>query len=401
MRLLIFTNHFHPESFRVNDIAFDRVGRGDRVKVLTGIPDYPEGRFHPGYSLFRRRCEVVNGVEVIRVPLIPRGGGNKLRMVLQYGSSVVGFFFYALWQALAHRYNAVFVHDTSPAFIGLPAKLVGRIQGIPVYHWILDLWPESLAAGGVRGGKVYALVDKMMRGIYRRDARILISSRGSRQLLEERGVAPEKIVYLPNWFDDVADGSAEVELPALPEGFVVMFAGNLGEAQNLENVLRAAELTRDHPDIHWVFVGDGRKKAWMEEFVRERGLEETVHLPGRFPIKAMPQFFARASVMLVSLADEPVFNLVLPAKVQAYMAAGKPILGMLCGEGSAVIADARCGWSVASGDVAAMAERVVELSQMPEAELAAYGDRALAYYQAHFTKEKCMQILDDVLNERI
>ena len=266
-----------------------------------------------------------------------------------------------------------------------------------MYHWILDLWPESLAAGGVRGGKVYSLVDRMMRRIYRRDHKILISSRGSRALLESRGVPPEKIVWLPNWFDDVPAVPAGLEIPELPSGFVVMFAGNLGEAQNLENVLRAAELTREDPDIHWVFVGDGRKRPWMEAFIREHGLEGTVHLPGRFPIESMPQFFARASVMLVSLADEPVFNLVLPAKVQAYMAAGKPILGMLCGEGSEVIADARCGWSIPSGDVAGMADQVRALSRLAPSELAAFGFRALAYYQAHFTKDKCMGILDAVL----
>ncbi len=128
MRLLILTNHFFPDSFRVNDIAFDRAERGDCVKVLTAIPDYPEGRFHPGYSLFKRRYEKVNGVEVVRVPIIPRRDGRKVRMMLQYGSSVVCFFFYALWQALFHRFDVVFVHDTSPAFIGLPAKLIGRIQ---------------------------------------------------------------------------------------------------------------------------------------------------------------------------------------------------------------------------------------------------------------------------------
>jgi glycosyltransferase involved in cell wall biosynthesis len=398
MRILIFTNHFFPESFRVNDIAFDRAERGDRVKVLTAIPDYPEGRFHPGYSLFKRRCETVNGVEVVRVPVIPRGDGSKVRLMLQYGSSVVCFFFYALWQALFHRFDAVFVHDTSPAFIGLPAKLVGRIQKIPVYHWILDMWPESLAAGGIRGGKVYSLVEKMMRGIYRQDKVILISSRGSRRLLESRGVQAEKIVYLPNWFDDVpAGGLKGIDLPPIPSGFVVMFAGNLGEAQNLENVLAAAELTKGYPDIHWVFVGDGRKRPWMESFVQEHGLSGTVHLLGRFPIEAMPRFFEQADVMLVSLNDDPVFNLVLPAKVQAYMAAGKPILGMLCGEGSEVIAEARCGWSVPSGEVSAMAERVVELSRMSAEELKGFGENAFAYYQEHFTKEKCMGILEGVL----
>ena len=134
MKLLIVTNHFFPEFFRVNDIAFDRYGRGDKVTVLTAIPDYPEGKFHKGYSLFRKRVENIGGVKVVRVPVIPRGNGGKFRMMLHYASSSFFFFFYSLYQALFHRYDAVFVHDSSPAFISSPAQRVGRYQKIPVFH---------------------------------------------------------------------------------------------------------------------------------------------------------------------------------------------------------------------------------------------------------------------------
>lgn len=400
MRFLITTNHFYPESFRVNDIAFDRVGRGDKVTVLTAIPDYPEGRFHKGYSLFRRRCEVVNGVKVVRVPIIPRGKGGKFRMMLNYGSSLFFFFFYGLYQALFHKYDAVFVHDTSPAFISSPAQLVGRMQKIPVYHWILDMWPESLTAGGINGGWIYNVVLRKMKKYYRRDKKIFITSRGFRKMLVERGVSDEKIVYLPNWCDEAVEnegvGSDEgnVVVPELPYGFVVMFAGNLGEAQNLENVLKAAKLCQEYPDIHFVFVGDGRKKQWMEEYVEAEGLSGTVHLVGRYPASAMMRFFEKASVLLVSLNDSLVFNMTLPAKVQAYMAASKPILGVLKGEGAEIIAEAECGWSVDPNDPKAIAEKILSLAKLPERELNRFGNNGYAYYKEHFTKEICMEILD-------
>lgn len=399
MKLLIFTNHFYPESFRVNDIAFDRAQRGDEVTVLTGIPDYPEGHFHKGYSFFKKRIEYVNGVKVVHVPLIPRGNGNKIRMVLNYASSVFFFFFYGWYQALFHKYDAVFVHDTSPAFISLPAITVSKVQKIPLYHWILDMWPESLTAGGIQGGKIYSYILKMMKRIYKRDTEILITSHGFKSLLMERGVPEEKITYLPNWNDDAISDVDESVLPSLPDGFIIMFAGNLGFAQNMENLLAAANELKDQKDIHWVFVGDGRKKPWMDEYVQEHQLEDTVHLLGRYPIETMGVFFKKADVMLVALNDVLVFNLTLPAKVQAYMAAGKPILASLCGEGADIIRDANCGWSVPSNDYKALAALVSEIAKKDKDELATLGQNARTYYEQNFTRERCMDIIDNTLKK--
>ena len=399
MKLLILTNHFYPESFRINDIAFNRAKLGDEVTVLTGIPDYPEGHFHKGYSLFRKRCEVMEGVRVVRVPVIPRGNAGKIRMMLHYASSVFFFFFYSLYQALFHRYDAVFVHDTSPAFISSPAQRVGRYQKIPVYHWILDMWPESLTAGGIDGGWVYNSILKKMKSYYRKDKKIFIASRGFRKMLVERGVPDEKIVYLPNWCDDdtVETKDVSVSLPELPSSFVIMFAGNLGGAQNLENVLQAAKICSSDKNIRFVFVGDGRKKQWMEEFVSKEELGDTVQLVGRYPSSAMMNFFDRASVLLVSLNDKLVFNMTLPAKVQSYMVARKPILGVLKGEGADTISEAMCGWVVDPNSPRAIADKIIEISKLPKDELDLLGSNGYSFYKNHFTKEICMKILDENL----
>ena len=321
--------------------------------------------------------------------------------MLNYASSVFFFFFHGWYQALFHKYDAVFVHDTSPAFISLPAITVSKIQRIPLYHWILDMWPESLTAGGIQGGKIYTYILKMMKRIYKRDTEILITSRGFKSLLMERGVPEEKITYLPNWNDDAISDVDESALPPLPDGFIIMFAGNLGFAQNMENLLAAANELKEQKDIHWVFVGDGRKKPWMDDYIKDHHLEDTVHLLGRYPIETMGAFFKKADVMLVALNDVLVFNLTLPAKVQAYMAAGKPILASLCGEGADIIKDANCGWSVLSNDYQALAAQVVQVAKMDKAELAMLGKNARSYYEQNFTREKCMDILDKTLKKHI
>lgn len=401
MRCLLLTNHFYPESFRCNDVAFELVRRGYQVTVLTAIPDYPEGKFHKGYSLFKRRCEYVEGAKVIRVPIIPRGNGKTFRMLLNYASGVFFFFFYAFYQALFHKYDCIFVHDTSPAFIALPAVLVKKIQRIPIDLWILDMWPQSLAAGGIHSSFVYRCIDVMMDFIYRNSEVIHISSLGFRNFLRERGVSDEKIAYLPNWSDAAITNAQRMEVPALPNGFIIMFAGNLGEAQDLENVLKAASLLKEQKTIHWIFLGDGRKKNWMEQYIADNQLQDTVHLLGRFPINMMSSFFEKADVMLVSLADEVAFNLTLPAKVQAYMSCAKPIMAMLNGEGQEIIRKAGCGRCVNAHDIDGLAKEIRELSQLSSNDLELMGKKGYDYYMHYFHKDVCMDIIDGALKSMV
>lgn len=396
-RCLLITNHFFPETFRCNDIAFELVKRGYDVTVMTAIPDYPQGKFHEGYSLFKKRCEIINGVKVIRIPHIPRGNGNKVRMIIHYASVMFFFFFYALYRALFDKFDSIFIHNTSPAFICLPAILIKKIQRIPIDHWILDMWPESLTAGGINSKKVYSIVEKMMKMIYRNSDIIHISSLGFRKLLVEKGVPDEKIEYLPNFCEETEQGNIDITIPELPEGFKIMFAGNLGEAQNLENVLTVAKKLKERTDIHWIFVGDGRKKAWIEDFVEKNNLKNTVHLLGRWPIETMPAFFKKADVMLVSLADKTAFNIVLPAKVQAYMINAKPIVAMLNGEGQEVIAKANCGWSANSDDIDGMIKIVEDITKMPKEERIALGKNGYKYYLENFKLDIFMNKVENAL----
>lgn len=394
MRCLIITNHFFPESFRVNDVAFEMAKAGHDVTVLTAIPDYPLGKFYEGYGLFKKRTEVLNGVKIVRAPIIPRGNGNKIRLLLNYLSIIIGFIYKGLWLGVSKKFDYIFVHDTSPAFILWPAVIVKKLQRIPLDLWILDMWPESLVAGGIRNDKVFAVIQRMMDYFYRKCDVIHISSHGFRKMLHKRQVDDEIIRYLPNWGDRKMSSPSASEVPALPKGFVILFAGNLGEAQNLENVLEVARKCSANKEIHWVFLGDGRKKKWMEKYVEEHRLEESVHLLGRYPIDTMPAFFRQANILLVSLKDDMVFNMTLPAKVQAYMMNKKPILAMLNGEGQDIIKEAKCGFYADSNDIEKMRFLVEEIAAMPKSELEEMGNSGYQFYQQNFTCEKCM---DEIL----
>ena len=399
MRCLLLTNHFYPESFRCNDIAFELVERGYDVTVLTAIPDYPQGKFYKGYSLFKKRREIINSVKIIRVPIIPRGKGKAIQMILNYVSGLFFFTFYALYHAVVYKYDCIFVHNTSPAFICLPAVLIKNIQKIPLDIWILDMWPQSLVAGGVENVYLYKLIDKMMDYIYRNSTILHVSSLGFRELLIRRGVSDSKIKYLPNWSDEAITEGKDVTLPILPEGFIIMFAGNIGEAQNMENVMNAALLLKEYTNIHWVFLGTGRKLKWVEAFVKEHHLENTVHLLGRFPIQTMSSFFKKADVMLVSLTDNLIFNLTLPAKVQAYMSCSKPIMAILNGEGQEIIKNANCGWCVNANQPEKAAKLLLEISVMSKEQLEKIGNNGYNYYLTNFQKDTCINTIDKALKQ--
>ncbi len=398
MRLLVLTNHFLPENFRCNDLAFELQKRGHDVTVLTAIPDYPQGSFYKGYGIFRRRCETINGVKVRRAFLIPRGNGGGLRLALNYLSLAFCHSIDAFFMTLFHKFDAVIVHETSPVTVGIPAVIVKKMQRIPLYFWVLDLWPESMQdAGGITSPAILGAFSKLATWIYRNSEKILISSKGFVKSICEKGDFKDKIVYFPNWVDADLQSNGTYTLPDLPSGFNIMFAGNIGEAQDFGHVMESALLLKEEKDIHFILVGDGRKRPWVEEYVQKNGLQDTVHLVGRHPATAMPRFFEHADVMLVSLKDSLIFNLTAPAKFQAYMNAGKPILAMLNGEGQQMVKESDCGMYVNAGDSRALADAILELKEMQPQKLQQWGMSGKAFAEKHFNLDKCINHLCEII----
>lgn len=379
-------------------MAFELTRLGYDVTVLTAIPDYPGGKFFDGYGFFRKRKETVRGVKVIRAFIIPRGQGGTLRLLLNYLSYFLSSLMVSLRLGLFGKFDRVLIHETSPVMIGVPAVIVKKLQKIPLHFWVLDLWPESLqAAGGVNNPWVLGLFRRMTTWIYRHSDKILMSSKGFESSILEKGDFANKLVYFPNWADKALEGHESYQLPALPNGFIAMFAGNMGEAQDFEHIMSAAKLLKDEEHIHFVFVGDGRKRPWVEAYRDKYGLQETVHWVGRHPVEAMPSFFEKADVMLMTLKDVSIFNLTAPAKLPAYMSASKPILAMMNGEGPRIVAEAECGRSVPAADAEALAKALREMSQMDKTELAEMGLRGKAYQQAHFDLDKSISHLIEIL----
>ncbi|MEG1580878.1 MAG: glycosyltransferase family 4 protein [Bacteroidaceae bacterium] len=392
--ILLISQHFYPEQFKCNDVAFELAKKGYNVTVLTGIPNYPKGKFFPSYGLIKRRKEVVNGVKIHRALLVPRGNGKGLRLALNYFSWAFFASLQVIWICLFHRFDAIVVHETSPITVGIPAVLAKKMQRIPMLFWVLDLWPESLtAAGGVTSPSVLKFFTRLTQWIYKHSSKILLSSRGFRNSICEKGPFGDKLEYFPNWAERTITSNRTYHLPEIPTGFCIMFAGNMGEAQDFEHIMECALQLKEEKQIHFLFVGDGRKRTWVETFIEKEKLEQTVHWLGRHPLESMPIFFEQANVMFVSLKNKHIFNLTAPAKFQSYMAAGKPIVAMLNGEGQRLIEESSCGLFVKAGDADALAKTLKRMTQMESKQLEQWGKNGRDFCAEHFNLEKSMNHL--------
>lgn len=399
MKILLVTQFFHPENFKSNDMAFELASRGHQVTVLTGIPNYPMGRFHKGYGLFCKRQEVVDGVRIVRTLVVPRGNGGGLKLALNYLSWAFFASVRAFFMALSHRYDAVIVHQTSPVTQGFPALVVKCMRGTPIYFWVLDLWPESLqAAGGINSPLVLDVFSWIAALMYRSSDRILISSKGFSESICTKGPFEDKLVYFPNWAEDACGNAAEGNIPELPKGFKVMFAGNVGEAQDMPSVMSAAELLKGQ-GVVLVIVGDGRKMEWVRDYVLRHDLSDVVCLAGAHPSGEMPSYFRQADVLFLSLRDDYIFRLTAPARLQAYMAAGKPVIAMADGETADLVEEAACGYACGAGDYRAFADCVLRMKSLPEDERVRMGMNGRDFFIKKFRKDRCIDHLCAILPE--
>lgn len=397
MKILIVTPHFYPENFKCNDMAFELQNRGHEVTVMTAIPDYPIGKFFKGYGIFRKRREKVKGVDVRRSMIIPRGNGSSIRLALNYISYTFFATIKSLWVGLTNKYDIIIGHETSPVMVGIPGVIIKKLQKIPMVFWVLDLWPESLsAAGGINNRNTLRVFEILTKWIYKNSDVLLIGSKGYRKSINEKGDFEKKIQYFPNWVEGSLASPHAHQVPKLPEGFNVMIAGNMGDAQDIPHILNAARILKGNR-VNFIFIGDGRKKEFVEQYVKDNGLEGQVYCFGRFPLEAMPSLFVQADVLFMALKDVPIFSLTVPSRLQAYMSAGKPIVAMINGEGSELIKEADCGWSVPAEDSEELAKLLLELSKKDKHFLYQKGENGKRYSRKHFDFKKCIDNLESIL----
>lgn len=390
MRILIVSQYFYPEEFRVNDLAETLVQQGHSVTVLTGKPNYPLGEYYDGYKFEGVVEEEFKGAKVIRVPLVKRGKGGAFSLVKNYFS----FVWYGNKYIKKNKIevDAVICYEISPITQAYPGLKCKKLYGGKFLLWVQDLWPESVtAAGGVTNKVALALLNKMVKGIYNKSDKLMIQSEAFAESILSKGNYKDKLVYIPNWAEDMFCKKPEhVDTPiesSMPDGFKIMFAGNIGAAQDFGSIIKAANCTKDIPVIKWVIVGDGRMREEAEKDVAALGLKDTVVFLGRHPVADMPKYFSQADVMLVTLRDEYIFSLTIPSKVQCHMAAGKPIVTMLNGIGNKIVEEAACGMTASAGDYVKLAENVKVLYKTSKEDLSKMGDAARLYYNANFDKK--------------
>ncbi|MEO7856643.1 MAG: glycosyltransferase family 4 protein [Gemmatimonadaceae bacterium] len=393
MQVLILSQYFWPESFRINAFALALREAGADVTVLTGHPNYPDGNVFAGYEASTIRHEKFAGViDVIRVPMVPRGRGTAVRLVLNYCSFVLSAGVIGPWLLRRRKVDVVFVYAPSPILQAIPGILLSWVKSARLVTWVQDLWPESLVSTGfVTNRALLAVVDRVVRSIYRRNDLLLAQSRAFVTAMRPKaGRTP--VEYFPN--PGEGDGGDETSAVALtlPKGFNVVFAGNLGTVQSLETILDAAELLRDAPDVRLVLIGSGSRSAWLEREVAERSLNNVL-LTGRFPSASMPGILAQASALLVALSRSVILSQTVPAKMQTCLAAGRPVIASLDGEGADLVLRAGAGVAAPAEDARALADCVLQLRAMSAVEQARMGAAARSFYEHHFQP--------DVLAERL
>ncbi|MBV6661203.1 glycosyltransferase family 4 protein [Pseudomonas yamanorum] len=401
LNILVVTQYFWPENMRINDLVREFSGNGHNVTVLTGLPNYPEGKIYGQYRDHPEKFSEFTGSKIVRVPLIPRGT-RSITLALNYLSFFTMASVLGAWKLRHEKYDAVFVYAVSPIMAAIPALVIGRLKKAPVFVWVLDLWPETLRAVGVlKQPLLLACVGRVVSWIYNRADYLLLQSHGFFENVKRyctKEISADRLVYFPSWAED--DFSDANQLPSTllqfdPSVFTVLFAGNLGEAQDLPAVIEAAQMLVGKVAIRWVIVGDGRMSQWLADEVTSLGLGNVLLL-GRHPLEEMPALFACSDALLVSLKTNDVFEKTIPGKVQAYLASGKPILGMINGEAARVIDKSGAGFSCSSGNAAALAEITLQMATTDPERRAAMGKSGREYYLENYSKLSLLNRLEQL-----
>lgn len=398
MNILIVTQYFWPESFRINDLCLGLKERGHEVVVLTGKPNYPKGKFYEGYSFNSTAKEQWNGITIYRSNLISRGSGSGTMLFFNY----LSFAFFASLKVLSihSKFDRIFVYEASPITVGIPAIVAKLIFKAPIYFWVQDLWPDSIAAaGGIKNKFILKSVDLLTRYIYYHSKLILVQSQAFKPYIIAQHVKPEKLVFYPNStepFYQIVEKEKKYE-SKFSSGFNIIFAGNIGEAQSFDTLLEAARILKQQNfHINWNILGDGRMKEHVKNRILELNLSDVFFLLGSFPASEMPHFFCCADILLVSLKKDDIFAMTIPAKVQSYLACGKPIIGSLDGEGAKIIEQAKAGFTAQAENAEALASCIITMFNLGEVERKQLGRNGREYFEQEFEREKLISKLENI-----
>ena len=400
MRILIISQYFFPENFRINDLCLGLKDKGHEVTVLTGKPNYPNGKFYGGYTFLNKRLESYHGIKVYRSYLIPRGSASGFRLFLNY----ISFVIFAPLRILSinGNFDRVFVYAPSPitvGFVGIFASIYFRAKP---FLWVHDLWPESVKdAGGINNKIILSLINFMTKSIYYFYENILVQSPSFKNYLVDQGVKSEKIIYYPYYaesFYNVVNKNEKIE-SAFPKGLNIVFAGNIGVAQSFDTIIEAVKIAmNDVKNLNIIVLGEGRDKARILKKIKKNNLNN-FYFMGSFPPENMPEYFASADALLVSLKKSKIFSSTIPGKLQSYLACGKPIIASLDGIGAKIVNDASCGFSSDAENSQGLAHSIISFNKLKDIDRLKLGENGRKYYENEFERKKLLSKLIDIFEK--
>lgn len=392
--ILVVSQYYYPENFRINDITIEWIKRGYKVTVITGIPNYPEGRFFKGYGYFRKRKEEFNGINIIRIGIIPRFN-NSLLLALNYISFVVSGWFWSKLTKL--KADVVFNFEVSPMTQALPAIWFAKRRKIPSFVYIQDLWPENLQiVGDVNNSFIIKKVNKMVNYIYENASKILVTSPSFKSTIVERGINEDKVEV---WYQYAEEFYRPIKkkIRSLNEPLKIIFTGNIGEAQGLEILpLVAKDLkTKGFENkIKFIIVGNGRNKNSLIQSVLKNSVDLMFDFVDAVPASSVPKLFSEADIAFVSFQNNELFKRTIPAKLQTYLACGMPILAVASGETKRIVEEAHCGLVSSPGDIATTTENIMEFYNFDSSKLKRMSERSIKYSKINFNKKDLMDKID-------
>lgn len=400
--ILVISQVFYPEQFRINDMCQEWTKRGYKVTVLTGIPNYPQGKFYEGYGFCKKRKEVWNGIEIIRIPVIPRGN-NKIGLVLNYFSFPISGFFWNLFNSIKADY--CFMFETSPMTQCVIGVWYAKKHKVPLHAYVQDLWPENVEiVTGITHPLVIEPIQKMVDYIYKNCDEIFVTSPSFVRAVCDRkvNVPEEKIHYWPQYAEEFYQPMKDVMVPEIPDtdAFKVIFTGNIGYAQGLDILPKTATLLKEKgKKVLFCIVGDGRYMEELKKEIKELQVEDMFCMTGRKPAEDVPKLLAVCDVAFLSFMKTKLFEMTIPAKLQSYMACGMPVIAAAAGETQRIIEEAKCGVYSPSGDAESLAESVEKMIKCSKEKLEEMGNNSRQYFLEHFEKQQLMNYMDRYFNE--
>lgn len=403
MKILIISQYFWPENFRINELSEELIKIGHKVTILTGLPNYPKGEIYSEFKKDNKKFINYKGAEIIRVPLLPRKK-NKINLTLNYISFLFNSIFFGYFKLRNKKFDLVFTNQLSPVTVGITSAFFSRIKNCSNVIWVLDLWPNTLIGLDIISKEWQInILRKLVNIIYSKCDLILAQSNSILKEINNYPSVKKNTYYFPSWGDSKLLKKRTKPAPEILKSnvFTILFAGNLGKAQDMPNLLKTVELlkSRNINNFRIILIGDGSEKIWLKNEIKRLKLEKYFKLYKNYPIKRMASFFCHADVLLVSLLNKEVFNMTIPGKIQFYLSSGIPILGMICGEGAEVIKKSKAGLVCESGDFIKLADNITKLINSDRNYLKQMGINGRKYSDKHFSKTKLIRKLDLILEQ--